>query len=103
MITKQLSTIASTLVMVTCLVSASWAQSPTMKMTTDTPESIKAPDKVETSIGTLNYFDGVPTEETVKTVYDYLDRARALESFLGRTSSLVERTGRCGLCHAAGL
>ena len=80
--TKQLSTIASTLVMVTCLVSASWAQPPTMKMTTDTPESIKAPDKVETSIGTLNYFDGVPTEETVKTVYDYLDRARALESFL---------------------
>ena len=41
-----------------------------------------APDKVKTSIGTLNYFDGVPTEATAKTVYDYLDRSRAVEAFL---------------------
>lgn len=32
------------------------AQSPKMKMTTPIPESITAPDKVETSIGTLEYF-----------------------------------------------
>ena len=41
-----------------------------------------APDKVKTSIGTLNYFDGVPTEATAKTVYDYLDRSRAVEVYL---------------------
>ena len=39
------------------------AQPPKMKMTTDIPASITAPDKVETSIGTLEYFDGVPTDE----------------------------------------
>jgi len=34
------------------------------------------------SIGTLEFFDGVPTSTTVETVYDYLDRSRAVESFL---------------------
>jgi hypothetical protein len=53
-----------------------------MKMTTKIPASITAPDKVQTSIGTLNFFDGVPTEKTVDTVYDYLDRSRAVEVFL---------------------
>ena len=55
---------------------------PTMKMTTDIPASITAPDSVETSIGTLEYFDGVPDEATVAKVYDYLDRSRATEAFL---------------------
>lgn len=50
------------------------AKAPKMKMTTSIPEEITTPDKVETSIGTLNFFDGVPTEKTVKTVYDNLDR-----------------------------
>jgi hypothetical protein len=52
------------------------------KMTTQTPDSITAADKVETSIGTLEYFDGVPKPDTVEKVYDYLDRARAVEAFL---------------------
>ncbi|QDS94683.1 hypothetical protein FF011L_34630 [Roseimaritima multifibrata] len=47
-------------------------QFPKMKMTTEIPKSITAPDKVETSIGTLEYFDGVPKPNTVETVYDYL-------------------------------
>ena len=55
---------------------------PRMKMTTDIPASIMAPGAVETSIGTLKYFDGVPTDATVETVYDYLDRSRAVEAFL---------------------
>jgi len=53
-------------------------QPPKMKMTTDIPASIMAPDKVKTSIGTLDYFDGVPTGKTVETVYDYLNRSRAV-------------------------
>jgi hypothetical protein len=40
------------------------------------------PDTVETSIGTLNFFDGVPTAETVEIVYDNLDRMRGVEAFL---------------------
>ena len=55
---------------------------PKLKMTTDLPASIMAPDHVETSIGSLDYTDGVPDETTVANVYDYLDRARAVESFL---------------------
>jgi len=76
--TKQLFTLVVTGLMVT----TGWAKSPKMKMTTDIPASITAPDKVETSIGVLEFFDGVPTEKTVDTVYDYLDRSRAVEVFL---------------------
>ena len=45
-------------------------------------KSITTPDKVDTSIGTLTFFDGVPTDETVKKVYDNLDRQRGVEAFL---------------------
>jgi len=57
-------------------------QPPQMKMTTPIPASITAPDTAETSIGTLEYFDGVPTETTIQTVYDYLDRSRAVNVFI---------------------
>jgi len=39
---------------------------------TPIPSSIMTPDKVETHIGTLNFFDGVPTEETAELVLDNL-------------------------------
>jgi hypothetical protein len=45
-------------------------------------QSISTPDKVKTSIGELKFFDGVPTDDTVKTVYDNLDRMRGVQVFL---------------------
>jgi len=39
---------------------------------TPIPSSIMTPDKVKTRIGTLKYFDGVPTEKTAETVLDNL-------------------------------
>lgn len=72
------------------------ANPPQMKMTTDIPSSITAQDKVKTSIGTLNYFDGVPTEKTVNTVYDYLDRSRAVHVFLNSIPALSMYTLREG-------
>jgi hypothetical protein len=51
-------------------------------MTTAIPPSITTPDKVETSIGTLNFFDGVPTDETAQKAYDQLDLTRGIETFL---------------------
>ncbi|MCZ4410364.1 DUF1254 domain-containing protein [Cryomorphaceae bacterium 1068] len=54
----------------------------TYKMTTEIPIGILTPDKVETSIGTLEYFDGVPSKETSKNVYDYLDRMRGVDAFM---------------------
>ena len=45
-------------------------------------KSISTPDKVKTSIGELKFFDGVPTDDTVKKVYDNLDRMRGVQVFL---------------------
>ena len=88
MTTKQLFTLALTLVMASTLTAPVWAESPKMKMTTDIPASITTPDKVKTSIGTLEFFDGVPNKDTVETVYDYIDRARAVEVFLNLIPSM---------------
>ena len=44
-------------------------------------KSISTPDKVKTSIGELKFFDGVPTDDTVKKVYDNLDRMRGVQVF----------------------
>jgi hypothetical protein len=44
--------------------------------------SISTPDTVETRIGTLEFFDGLPSPETVQTVYDHLDFLRGVEVFL---------------------
>jgi len=52
------------------------------EMTTEIPAGILTPDKVETSIGTLEYFDGVPSKETSAYVYDYLDRMRGVDAFM---------------------
>jgi hypothetical protein len=47
-----------------------------------TAPSITTPDKVETSIGTLNYTDGAPSKETVAKAYDYLDLMHGVEAFV---------------------
>jgi hypothetical protein len=58
------------------------AQQATYKMTTDIPVSITTPDVVETSLGTLRFFDGFPDEATVQKVYDNLDFQRGVQVFL---------------------
>lgn len=62
--------------------SAAAADTPTFEMTTDIPSAIETPDSVETSIGTLKFMDGAPLPETATIVYDYLDTARAMDTFL---------------------
>ena len=61
---------------------ANAADVPKMKMTTDIPEAITTPDSVETRIGTLKFFDGIPSKETSALVYDNLDFLRGVETFL---------------------
>jgi hypothetical protein len=46
------------------------------------PPSINTPDKVESSIGTLEYKDGAPSKETVAKPYDYLDLMHGVEAFV---------------------
>ncbi len=52
------------------------------RMATEIPASITTPDQVETRLGTLRFFDGLPDEATVRTVYDNLDFQRAVQVFL---------------------
>ena len=49
---------------------------------TPIPSSILTPNQVQTRIGTLEFFDGLPTEETANKVYDHLDFIRGVEAFL---------------------
>ena len=46
------------------------------------PPSIVTPQTVESRIGTLKFFDGLPDEETVRKTYDQLDFSRGIEAFL---------------------
>ena len=46
------------------------------------PASVTTPDVVNTRIGTLRFFDGLPDEETVQKVYDQLDFGRGVEAFM---------------------
>lgn len=64
------------------LTSAVSADSAPAGFNTPIPASIMTPDSVETSIGTLKFFDGIPDQKTVEAVYDNLDRMRATEAFL---------------------
>ena len=64
---------------------------PKMKMTTDIPASIIIPNKLQTRIGTLEFFDGLPSDDTVRKAYDYLDFQRGVDVFLDemRAASMV--------------
>ncbi|HIL80619.1 MAG TPA: DUF1254 domain-containing protein [Myxococcales bacterium] len=47
------------------------------------PAEILTPDSVQTDqLGTLEFFDGMPSDATVAAVYDNLDRMRGTEAFL---------------------
>jgi hypothetical protein len=48
----------------------------------ETLREISTPDRVETRLGTLKFFDGLPDKATVEKVYDNLDFMRGVEVFL---------------------
>jgi len=57
-------------------------ESATPGYNTKIPEYIMTPDTVETRIGTLEFFDGIPTKKTAALLYDNLDFLRGVETFL---------------------
>ncbi len=76
---------------------AVFAQTPTPGFNTAIPENIMTPDRVESTIGTLNFVDGMPTAETSRLVYDNLDLLRGVETFLNgipATSIAAMRLGQ---------
>jgi hypothetical protein len=64
------------------LAATAWAGPPKLKMTTPIPDSITTPDRVETSIGTFEFFDGVPTKKSTEMAYDFLDKVNAYKALL---------------------
>ena len=58
------------------------AQQVRYKMTTPIPEGISIPDKVDSRLGTLTFFDGFPDDATVEKLYDNLDFQRAVQAYL---------------------
>jgi hypothetical protein len=70
------------------------------------------PDTVETRIGTLKFYDGLPTKETAKKVFDNLDFMRGVEVFLnfipatsieGMRMGMVELGGNTDTVYASGI
>jgi len=55
---------------------------PSLKFSTPSAPGVAVPDKIESSLGTLNLNYGYPTAETVEKIYDNLDRSRALQAYL---------------------
>lgn len=77
-----------------------FAQEPTPGYNNKIPESIMTPDKVKTRIGTLRFFDGIPTKKTAALLYDNLDFLRGVETFLsGMSAASLEalRRGQAAL------
>ena len=75
--------------------SASTRVASTAKYAAVVPASIVTPDTVQTRVGTLKFFDGLPDDDTVKKVYDHLDFARGVEAFMaGIPATSVEALKR---------
>jgi hypothetical protein len=77
---------------------------------TEIPVSILTPDRVETSIGTLEFFDGLPTDETARKVFDNLDFSRGVKVFLDGIPPASMEAMRIGMkslgiteCHHVGM
>jgi hypothetical protein len=71
-----------------------FAGSPKMKMTTPMPPGIAIPDRVETRLGTLNFFDGFPDKATVERIYENLDFQRAVQAYLLGIPAVSQATNR---------
>jgi len=57
----------------------------------ETLKSISTPDKVDTHIGKLEFSDGVPTGNTIKALYDNLDRSRGFGVYLDNLGAVAIR------------
>ena len=86
---------ALAVVLTTCL---AWAQEvPKMKMTTEIPKGLTTPDNIQTRVGELNFFDGVPDIESAQKVYSLLDFTHAYQAFLDGTKIASMEAMRKGI------
>jgi hypothetical protein len=64
---------------------------PKTEIPPSTLKSISTPDQLDTPIGKLTFSDGVPTGDTVKTLYDNLDRTRGVTVYLDNLGAVAIR------------
>jgi hypothetical protein len=64
-------------------------------------DAVSTPNTVETRIGTLDFKDGMPSQETVAKVYDHLDFTHAFEAFVnsGVNRTKVRKVSQLFKCH----
>ena len=74
--------IFSVIVLALCFAFSVQADTGKPKYATDIPPSITTPDTVNTRLGELRFFDGMPDDKTVQLVYDNLDFQRGVSAFL---------------------
>jgi hypothetical protein len=57
-------------------------EAPEYKYSTPMPSGVASPGRVETRLGTLNFFDGFPDKASSEKLYDNLDFQRAVQAYL---------------------
>lgn len=62
--------------------SVSYAEKPTPGFNHTIPEQIMTPNTVNTRIGDLHFYDGMPDKVTLAKVFDNLDFIRGIDVFL---------------------
>lgn len=67
---------------------------PRFKFSTPLPPGIASPAKVETRLGTLNFFDGFPDNPTAEKLFDNLDFQRAVQAYLLAIPAVSQVTNR---------
>ena len=75
---------------------ASAQETPTPGFNNKIPESILTPDKVETKLGTLEFFDGIPNEKAAAALFANLDLNRGLQALLNGMPASNFEAGRAG-------
>jgi hypothetical protein len=65
-----------------------------------TPEQLLTPATVDTRIGRLEFFDGLPAEATVEAVYEHLDFMRGVRAYLQALPGVSMMAMRNGLDEA---
>jgi hypothetical protein len=72
------------------------AQDATPGFNTKIPESVLTPDTVETKLGTLKFFDGIPDAKAAKALFANLDLNRGLQAILNGMPAANFEAGRRG-------
>ena len=88
-LTKGVAFLVALIILMTLTPNSSSAQpltgtpaAPQYKYSTPMPPGVASPDKVETRLGTFNFFDGFPDNATAEKLFDNLDFQRAVQAYL---------------------